>query len=265
MSSSSSIPPADHPPRGGSERRRSIVPWILVGIWCFLMLFGLVSIINPPWLRSLAESGAEMEAVSLADRGDQRVRDGDFRGALWWYERALKANPTRVSTRVNTAVVYGQLGRFDDGIRLLSEVLSSETRQRGVILYNLGELHRGKGDLPAAIDSYQRGLEEGGRPELIYARLGECYLAIHDLGAAREALQRAIAAWEDPVTHYRNMLVAAVGIYEDPELHSAAEEALSRGITAADLGRYDLETLQAQLDRGPERARLAARLRELDE
>jgi tetratricopeptide (TPR) repeat protein len=264
MFSSSSTPPAEHAPGGAGERRKSIAPWILVGIWCFLMLFGLVAIINPPWLRSLAESGAEAEAVSFADRGDQRIREGDFRGALWWYERALKADPTHVPTRVNAAIAYGQLGRFDEGIRLLREVLSTGTRQRGVVLYNLGELQRRKGELPEAIESYTEALGEGGRPELIYARLGECYRARQDNASASDAYRRAIAAWEDPVTHYRNMLVATVGMYEEHASHAGAEDALARGVTAADLERYDLETLRAQLKQDAERARLVARLRELE-
>ena len=73
-----------------------------------------------------------------------------------------------------------------------------------------------------------------------------------------------MTAWEDPVTHYRNMLVAAIGTIEEHESHAPAEEALARGVTIADLERYDLDILRDQLDRDPERARLSARAKELE-
>lgn len=265
MSSSSSIPPAD--PQAGSHGtiRAKVVPWILVGLWCLLMLFGIVSIIDPPWLRSLSESGAAAEAISYADRGDQRVREGDFRGGLWWYEKALKADPTSIATRANAAVAYGQLGRHDEGIRLLREVMTDDVKRRGVLLYNLAELYRRKGDLREAIRFYGEALDARGRPELIHARLAECHVAMGDTLAAREDYRRALAAWEDPATHYRTMLVAAVGtIEEEHASYAPAEAALARGITAADLERYDLETLRAQLERDPERSRLAERLRAIE-
>jgi tetratricopeptide (TPR) repeat protein len=264
MFSSSSTPPAERPSGGAGGKRTSIAPWVLVGIWCLLMLFGLVAIVNPPWLRSLAESGASAEAISYSDRGDQRVREGDFRGGLWWYEKALKTDPTRVATRVNAAIAYGKLGRHEEGIRLLREVLTTESKQRGVILYNLGELYRRKGEIREAIGYYEQALEAGGRAALIYARLGESYGEIGNLSAACDAYRLGLAAWEDPATHYRNMLVAAVGTIEEHESHAPAEEVLARGITAADLERYDLETLRAQLERDPERTRLLARLKELE-
>ncbi len=229
------------------------------------MLFGLVSIVNPPWLRELSESGALAEAISFADRGDQRMREGDYRGALAWYERALRADPTRVATRVNAAIADGQLGRHDEGIRLLREVLSSEARQRGIVLYNIAELHRRKGETREAIPVYEEALAAGARPDLIHARLGECHAQLGNLPEARDAFRAAVAAWEDPAVHYHNMLSAAAGaIEEEPEIRAEAEAALARGITPEELERYDLETLRAQIERDPERSRLLGRLREIE-
>ena len=158
MSSSSSTPPAERPSGGAGGRRASIVPWVLVGIWCVLMLFGLVAILDPPWLRALADSGALAEAISYADRGDQRVQGRLPGGPVVVREGAEDRPHARGDTRQRGGS-YGQLGRHEEGIRLLRDVLASETKQRGLVLYNLGELYRRKGEIRAAIDFYEAALE----------------------------------------------------------------------------------------------------------
>lgn len=266
MSSSSSIPPAE--PRTGEQgahgllsRPARLVPWILVGIWCALMLFGLVSIFNPPWLRALSHTGAEAEALSFTSQGDQRAREGDFNGALWWYARALKADPDNALANVNSAICYGQLGRVDEGIRLLQDVLDRDPKRRGVVLFNLGELYRKKGDRSRAIETYTAARAAGGRPELIAGRLGDIYVEQGDLRKAHDAFEEAIRVWKDPATPYRNMLISARETAAgDKEQIRLTQEALDHGITEADLVRYDCDLIRAQLEQEPEFGRLLGRL-----
>jgi tetratricopeptide (TPR) repeat protein len=269
MSCSSSTPPAEGGraaarDRVASRRLRhpgSLVPWILVGIWCGLILFGLVSILNPPWLRTLSHTGAEAEALSYSGQGDQKVRDGDYRGALWWYQRALKADPDNAIASVNSAICFGQLGRFDEGLRLLQDVLDRDARQRGVILYNVAELYRKKGDRAQAIANYEAALAAGGRPELIDSRLGDVYAEQGDIPKAHDAFEEALRVWKDPVTHYRNMLVSArESATSNSEQLRIVQAAIDRGITESDLSRFDCDLIREQMERDPEVARLLGRL-----
>ena len=55
-----------------------------MGVWCLLIAFGGVSIVNPPWLRALSGAGKATEARGYVASGDQLVRQGDFRAAVGW-------------------------------------------------------------------------------------------------------------------------------------------------------------------------------------
>jgi tetratricopeptide (TPR) repeat protein len=244
--------------------RREAAPRILIGIWCLLITFALVSLTNPPWLESLSRRGAAGEALSYSDRGDQLVRAGNHRAALFFYERALQADPTHVGARVNCAVAYGQIGRHDEGIRLLRDALASRTRARGLILYNLAELQRLKGDKELALAGYKDALNAGARPELVHARMADILERSGRRDAAREEYRRALAAWKDPGVQYRNMLRQAYETTSDAARVQAIEEVLGREITPADLARYDLEFLNGQIDRDPEVARIAQRIESLN-
>ncbi len=230
------------------------------------MAFAVVSLFDPPWLEALSHPGAKAEAISYADRGNACVRDKNFPAALGWYERALRAHPDHVPARVNAAVVYGQLGRFDEGLRLLRDALTTETRQRGTILYNIAEIHFKKGEPSTAIGYYNEALAAGFKAEVIHARLGEIREAAGDLSGAREEFRAALRAWEDPMTSYRNMLVASKeSITEDPVVVRDIEATLARGPSAEDLARYDIESIRQQLDRDPAIARILSQLGLIEE
>lgn len=256
MSSSSSTPPASAASRGAL---RKAVPRILIGIWCVLIVFAVVALFDPPWLAAMSRRGAAGEALSFADRGDQLVRTGRNQDALFFYQRALQADPTHVGARINCAVAYGKLGRHEEGIRLLREALAGGTRARSLVLYNIAELLRLEGDAGRALAAYREALDAGARPELVHARIGELLERGGDRSAAHEEYRLALLAWRDPAVQYRNMLRQAYETMSDPERIPAIEASLASGISAAELERYDLAYLARQTESDPEVARIAQR------
>jgi tetratricopeptide (TPR) repeat protein len=263
MSSSSSTPPAEHTRPNGRRSSAAARPvlWLLLAIWGFLMSFGLISVLNPPWLRTLSKPGKETEARGYVANGDQLVREQHFREALGWYDRALRADPEFLPARINRAIALGRLGSPEQGMADLRESMARNPRASGVILYNIAELYRQNGDLEQAISNYRQALATGAVPELVYGRLGDAYAAQDKAEPAREALLSALREREDPAGAYRRMLFS---VREDEHPDSvqlaAVEKILTRGITNEDLARYDLEFIQSQMERDPERARLLARL-----
>jgi tetratricopeptide (TPR) repeat protein len=238
-----------------------VVLWILTGIWGALMIFGVISLIGPSWLKSVGQAGRVTEVRGYTNSGDAFARGGDYQHALERYEIAMKIDPTYLPARINAAAVYGQLGRDLDGIGLLRDALNRKVGQRGVVLYNLAELYRHRGEATVALATYREALAAGGRPDLIHARIGELLAAGGDAAGARDALQQAIRAWEDPATHYRTMLLTA---RDNPEADStsvrAIDAVLARGVSETDVARFDLEYVRAQNEKDPELARLYARL-----
>jgi tetratricopeptide (TPR) repeat protein len=193
--------------------------------------------------------------------GDAFARGGDFTHALERYQVALKIDPDYMPARINAAVVYGQMGRAPEGIALLRDALTHETGQRGVVLYNLAELLRRGGERAEAMATYREAVAADARPELVYGRLGEMFAEDRDWSAARDAFREAIRAWEDPVVQYRNMLTVARDLPESDSVGVRAIEAtLARGVTEADVARYDLAFIRGQLDHDADLGRLYGRL-----
>ncbi len=240
---------------------RTVVTWVLLGIWGALMSFAVVSQFSPPWLEKLARGGVVTEVRGYRDGGDSYMREGNFREALAWYERALRIDPDDVAARINSAIAHGKLGRPEAGLTVLREALARGPQDRGVVLYNIAELHRQMGESESAIAAYTEALAEGGAPELIHARLADLYAERGDGPRARDELRLALSFREDPAASYRRMLVSArETVGADSVQQRALEAAQAHGVTPADLERYDLDFLQRQLDRDPERGRLLGRL-----
>lgn len=270
MSSSSCTPaPEGAPARpsavdGLTARARALLPWGLVATWAGLVLFGIVALVNPPWLQALSKPGIQTEARSYVNWGDKRARDGDFGHALQWYQRALALDPTFTRAAVNSAIALGRLDRPQEGVEILEGVLAAGQGIRPLVLYNLGELHLRQGAHEQAIARYQEALTTGGWPQLVGSRLGDIHMRRGEHGQARAALLEAARRWEDPATHYRNMLVAALDAGpedgDSEQWRSAVQATLQRGVGEADLARYDLDFLRRQLGRDPELARILGRL-----
>jgi len=260
VSSSSSTARAEGGPTRPSTSQ-SLVVRVLLGIWGALMLFGVISLIGPSWLQELGRPGRVTEVRGYTNAGDAFARGGDYRHALERYETAMRIDPTFFPARINAAVVYGQLGRHQEGIDLLRDALQRGVGQRGLVLYNLAELYLKRGETTRADSTYREALAAGGRPDLIHARRAEVLAAGGDAAGARDELRTSIRAWEDPATHYRTMLLTARDTPEnDAATVNAIDAALARGVTEADIARFDLDYVRAQVERDPELARLYGRL-----
>jgi tetratricopeptide (TPR) repeat protein len=263
MSSSSSTPPADRPqparPQGRGTNRA--VLRALLTIWCLLIAFAVISLLNPPWLRALSSGGQATEAHGYVASGDQLMRLGNNGGALTWYDRALRVDPDNFAARINRAIACGKLGLVDEGLTTLRETLDHNPPQRGSILYNMAELHRQRGDLALAVPEYQQALAAGATPELVYGRLGEIHAARGETAEACAALRSALRAREEPAALYRRAFAAMRESKDlDSVQRSAIDTILAHETTEEDLACYDMELIRDQIEHDPERARLMGRL-----
>ncbi len=234
-------------------------------IWCCLIGFGLISLAPPAWLQAISSGGKTTEARGFVGNGDQLARQGDWRGAVAWYDRALLIEPDNTAAIVNRAIACGRLGLVEEGLRTLREALAQNPESRWSILYNLAELNRQKGDLTQAAADYGEALAAGAAPELVQARLGEIHARRGETAAARDALRAALRAREDPAAHYRRAFVTVQTSDDlDAEARRAIESVLQGEITAEELTRFDLEFVRDQALRDPERGRLLGQLGEVE-
>lgn len=120
---------------------------------------------------------------------------GDLVGAERLYDDAVRLaernedEKALVTLRIRQAILADDLGHPDDAVRRFEELLESLTSAsdagtRGIILGFLGGLYRRRGNLPAAVDAFQRALplheRYGYQSEIARVCLGfgRCLLAL---------------------------------------------------------------------------------------
>lgn len=222
-------------------RARNLVTWGLAGIWLFLVAFGAVSMINPPWLQTLSRPGIEVEARAYKDFGDKFFRQGRYRESIDQYLRALEIRPGYVPALVNLAIARGQAGDPAAGVDSLKKALSDEAVHPGTICFNIAQLLEAQGHVEEAAEYYRRTLGTEVEESLVYRKLGALQLQGGALEAARNSFEAALAGQLDPAVHYRQMLQQALQVFaDDPENCKAIEDELARGL--------DLDRLEASYD-----------------
>ena len=96
--------------------------------------------------------------------------------ALFFLDKALEINPDYLHAQFLKGCVLGDLGKYQEGIRLIKNVISSgldDYEMHG----NLGILYQDSGDYNSAITAFNKALSFPSivNPEFIEVRLANCY------------------------------------------------------------------------------------------
>jgi tetratricopeptide (TPR) repeat protein len=218
-----------------------------MSIWVLLMLFGVVTWVNPKWLQELSEAGIRVEARDYKDYGDDLLRQKNYPLAIAQYERSLQIQPDQVGILVNLALAYSRAGNVARGIAILQDALpKAETDANKTALhYNLGDLLARQGKTDEALEHYDQALKSPVRPDQVHHRIGVLYRTAGRYAEARKAFELALAEQLDPCLSYRGMLLRDRASYKDDDVHlPVIEQELARDLKAEDLTRYDLEVIR---------------------
>ena len=169
-------------------------------------------------------------------------RAREWTGALGdWCASQPDLVPYRGPCLIRRAEILELQGQWPDAVseaERARELLAQQPGQAGLgtALYQLGDLHRLRGDLERAEAEYRRAAESGRRPEPGLALLR---LAQGQADAARANIDRAVG--ETHVRHVRAQVLAA-----------SVEIALATGdLEAARTSATELERIAAELDAPP--------------
>ena len=144
-----------------------------------------------------------MESYALLNLGEVHEQSGDLRRALSNYSDSLeieweRKEHTELTDRLNMiGQVYARLGRYADAMVYLEQAkvhiaAANDPRGRGYNLYNLGQIHRAKGNYRDAVEAFLGSIpllqETGNLPEAAAAHeeLSRIYT---DQGRYEEASQ----------------------------------------------------------------------------
>ena len=207
------------------------------------------------------------EADAALIRGRDLQQQGELRGAIECYERAIAIAPNYAIAYSNLGVVKQQIGLLPEAIAYyrqalaidpnLAEILSNlgsaladagETAE-AIAVYdraltlnpncaeawiNLGLARENQGDLAEAINSYQQGIQVNPNSAEAYLNLGIALEKQGDKeGEAREFYEQAIANYERAIAMEPNYLEA---------LHNLAYATIRQGKFAKAIAYYERAT-----------------------
>lgn len=256
MSYSSSTTPVDS--GSGTEERpvarfQTVITAILIGIWCMLISIGIISAMDPVWLKELNRSGIQTEASFYKDFGDRYMHRNEYGKAIEQYIIALCLKPDYADVIVNLAVAYIYTYSFEAAEDLLKESLALVGTQTGVIYYNLGLLYERLGRNTDAIASYKQALGSEMSQWMVYRKLARLYVASGRIDDALAALKETLRIQTDPASSYRDMLYHSFHVYDDAEHGPHIEKLMVRENWEQALSRrFDLEIIRGMNQQDPE-------------
>jgi len=104
------------------------------------------------WSRS-----GDVAADRVFEAGMAQMRDGDLRAAAATFGQVIGMKPEFAEAWNKRATIYFLLGEDDISLRDCDEVLKRNPQHFGV-LAGLGQIYLRKGDLPRALDYFERAL-----------------------------------------------------------------------------------------------------------
>ncbi len=149
--------------------------------------------------------------------------DGKYSASIDAYSRGLRLSPSSLVGLSGLAQTYSLMGRIDDAMQLLKQVLSSAPRRRGDALL-LGNLYMRSGDYTGALDWLNRAerIQPDARSELLlaisYEHLKQMDRANHYLELAKRRapdnpdVQRSLAGYYRETGNYPAAIAALKSI-----------------------------------------------------
>ncbi|MBN1949533.1 MAG: tetratricopeptide repeat protein, partial [Candidatus Cloacimonetes bacterium] len=225
-----------------------VTGWIILCTWCFLLFFSLLSLWEPVWFVKISDPGRETEAQRYKQRGDYSLKLGNFPLAVIQYTRALEIQPDLLEARGNLGIIYSQTGNFNKAISIYRKLIADKPEQAYVSYLHLAEIYEKQQDYQNAIKYYRLSAETAPFPSHPYTKLGTILAMTEDWEKAIDALQLAIIHRTDFTGYYLGMLKRDVHLLKkDTGLTKAIQKELEKGITPADLEKYDIRIFQERL------------------
>ncbi|MCF7920222.1 MAG: tetratricopeptide repeat protein [Candidatus Cloacimonetes bacterium] len=250
MSHSSSITPADH-------RIDLAIRNFLILVWSGLVVFGILTLIQPAWLQAISEPGRESEALDLKVQGDDFLKDNRFPEAIRKYELALETYPDLQTAMGNLAIAYARMGKLAMAEQTISELVKAIPERAWIGYLNLGDIYRERKDFKKARQHYLEAAACDQFPGNSYMFAGYCSMQLGETEQALEYYSQAIKAKTDFELLFRSSLKRDHYNYNNQEnIANDIEEFLLLGNYGHLLEKYDEMSFHQITTRSPEIAKI---------
>jgi len=152
------------------------IRYFLIVIWIILFGFGFISIIKPVWLLNLSETGKSMEAQQSINKGNEALKNKNYKIAMNSYREALEIQPEMEGAYIGLGVSYSKMGAHDKAISIFKKLLRKNPENPYALYYNMAEVYENSGKIEKAVKYYTKSAETAPISFYPYGKIGQIYL-----------------------------------------------------------------------------------------
>ncbi len=184
-----------------------IISIAIYSVWGILIIFGVLTLIQPAWLKELSEPGKDVEARSISDKGDNFLKNKQYPSAISNYIQALKIVPDLKKAIANLGIAYQKSGQYSKAIIVFNRLLEMDPEYPDIIYFNLANIYENTGKTDEAIKYYLLAADASANPEDDYQRAGRLYMENNNLDKAIACFIKAVDNKRTIENAYKSMLI----------------------------------------------------------
>jgi len=176
-----------------------IIRYFLLGIWSLLLIFGLLTLIQPQWLVDLSKPGRKEEAQGFIEQGnvflyqsDQNRTKANLENAISNYQKALSIDSLNITAIANMGVVYLYLDELEEAKLKFEQCLSIDSLSDYFIYAYLGDYYERIGDIEKALEYYLQSAKTHPNPAYPLRKAGLYSAQLHRYDEAISLLNQSI-------------------------------------------------------------------------
>jgi len=224
----------------------------LLTIWFSLAVFAVIWAIEPLWLQEISSQGKLVEATENKLKGDELLRQSNFKEALKAYSHALEILPEMQSSQIGKAISLSKLGKTDQALQIYNNLLRNDPDKPWEIYYNLVSIYESQLDKDKTISTLEKEIESSPEPFNSYVRLARVYFTSGEWQKALSNYRLAFDNKPDMKNDYLSTLKSDRVTYQmDSLVVKNIDSYLKTGFDQQVADKYYEESYEDQLMNNP--------------
>jgi tetratricopeptide (TPR) repeat protein len=250
MSHSSSITPAEH-------KIDLSISLLLAIIWGGLIIFGILTLMQPAWLVKISQPGRESEALDLKTMADNALTKGQYEQAVFLYERAIETDPELLTAAGNLAITYAKMGNLALAEKTLLAMAKKLPEREWVAFVNLADIYFERKQYDQAREYYLKSIPSSPFPGNAYKLAAFCSKNLGETDIALKYYSDALLIKNDFEALLMGSLKRDHFNFRKNEEHLNTIETLMKIQSIEDnIGFYDKTIFDYLLNRDPDIAKI---------
>ncbi len=231
-----------------------VVNYFLLTIWCILLIFGLLTMIQPAWLKELSNPGRKEDAQTFIDFGNmylfqagQSDAKQNYENAISNYKEALKIDSLNTVAIANMGVAYMFLNKLEEARDLFEKCIAIDSLTAYFAHAYLGDYYERKGDNTKALEYYLKSAQQHPSPAYSYRKAGLFCIKLQNYDEAIIYLQKSIEIEKSFEYYYKSALInalnTALSVNDTVERNKIKKELSSDDLYPI-LKKYDQQTFE---------------------